>query len=217
VRSWRERLAVDIHANTPILSPTELTYAVQLFLCRIVFLRICEDREIEKYETLKDLDANHTFAALMEVLKRADSFYDSGLFRLLDDAPLGIRISDDTLRTIIAELYYPQSPYTLRLWRRKCSAHLRAVSGRSDHRFRRRRGSHTQTGSAGKWRSRATPRYIVDAIVNRTLVPAIADKSPAELIGLLLQISAVVRVYFCCPYMNSYSIIISLGTSLITR
>ena len=55
VRSWRERLAVDIQANTPGLSPLELTYAVQLFLCRIVFLRICEDREIEKYETLKGL------------------------------------------------------------------------------------------------------------------------------------------------------------------
>ena len=41
--------------NTPGLSPAELTYAVQLFLSRIVFLRICEDREIERYETLRDL------------------------------------------------------------------------------------------------------------------------------------------------------------------
>ena len=38
--------------------------------------------------------------------------YDSGLFRLLDDARLGIKISDATLQEIIAELYYPQSPYT---------------------------------------------------------------------------------------------------------
>ena len=43
VRSWRERLAADIYANTPGLSPSELTYAVQLFLSRIVFLRICGD------------------------------------------------------------------------------------------------------------------------------------------------------------------------------
>lgn len=37
VRSWRERLARDIHANNPDLTPTELSYAVQLFLSRIVF------------------------------------------------------------------------------------------------------------------------------------------------------------------------------------
>ena len=55
VKSWRLRLAADIHRNTPGLSPGELTYAVQLFLSRIVFLRICEDREIERYETLRDL------------------------------------------------------------------------------------------------------------------------------------------------------------------
>ena len=67
VRDWRSRLAADIHANTPGLSSEELTYAVQLFLSRIVFLRICEDREIEKYETLKNLDGSATFDALLGV------------------------------------------------------------------------------------------------------------------------------------------------------
>mgnify|MGYP001406218197 CR=1 FL=1 len=68
------------------LSPDELTYAVQLFLSRIVFLRICEDRDIERYETLRGLTAGNSFDALMKELRRADAFYDSGLFRLLDDA-----------------------------------------------------------------------------------------------------------------------------------
>jgi hypothetical protein len=192
VRDWRERLAVDIHANTPGLSPTELTYAVQLFLCRIVFLRICEDREIEKYETLKDLDAAHTFAALMDVLKRADDFYDSGLFRLLDDAPLGVRISDATLRSIIAELYYPQSPYTFAVVETE-------VLGRIYEQFL---GEVISVSGAGveiipKPEVREsggvvpTPRYIVDAIVSRTLTPAIAGKGPAEL-------SEFVAADICC-------------------
>ena len=112
VRDWRKRLAIDIHANTPGLSAEELTYAVQLFLSRIVFLRICEDREIEKYETLKNLDAAGTYDGLLAILRRADEFYNSGLFRLMDDERLGIRISDAALRSIINELYYPQSPYT---------------------------------------------------------------------------------------------------------
>lgn len=69
VRSWRERLAADIHANTPGLTSVELTYAVQLFLSRIVFLRVCEDRDIERYETLKRLPAANTFDALMNELR----------------------------------------------------------------------------------------------------------------------------------------------------
>ena len=112
VRSWRERLAIDIHRQNPALSPPELTYSVQIFLSRIVFLRICEDRDIERYETLRGLAAANAFDALMIELRRADDFYDSGLFRLLDDTRLGIRISDEVLSGIIDELYYPQSPYT---------------------------------------------------------------------------------------------------------
>jgi len=112
VKSWRERLAQDIRQNTPNLTPEELTYAVQLFLSRIVFLRICEDRDIERYETLRGLAGGNSFNAFLAELRRADAFYDSGLFRMLDDAPLGIQISDDVLSGIINELYYPQSPYT---------------------------------------------------------------------------------------------------------
>ena len=112
VRGWRVRLAADIHRNTPGLTSAELTYVVQLFLSRIIFLRICEDRDIERYETLRELDGDATFDALMEELRRADAFYDSGLFRLIDDAGLGVRISDTTLGRIIGELYYPASPYT---------------------------------------------------------------------------------------------------------
>lgn len=182
VRSWRERLAVDIHANTPGLNPGELTYAVQLFLSRIVFLRICEDRDIERYENLKNLPVAHTFDALLAELRRADAFYNSGLFRLLDDAPLGIRISDAALQSVIGELYYPQSPYTFAVVETE-------VLGEIYEQFL---GEEiTITGGAvaivRKPEVRVsggvvpTPSYIVDAIVARALTPALAGKSPADL------------------------------------
>jgi hypothetical protein len=182
VREWRARLAADIHANTPDLSPSELTYAVQLFLSRIVFLRICEDRDIEKYETLKNLDRPRTFAALMGMLKRADDFYNSGLFRLLDDERLGIRISDGTLQSIISELYYPQSPYTFAVVETEVLGEiyeqfLGEVITVAD--------GNIEIVSKPEVRESGgvvpTPRYIVDAIVERTLTPAIAGKSPTEL------------------------------------
>lgn len=184
VRSWRERLAQDIHRNTPGLLPEELTYAVQLFLLRIVFLRICEDRDIERYETLRDLAAGDgSFNALLAELRRADAFYDSGLFRLLDDARLGVRISDDVLSGIINELYYPQSPYTFAVVETE-------VLGEIYEQFL---GEIITIDAAGavditsKPEVREiggvvpTPRYIVDAIVQRTLGPHLAGKAPTDL------------------------------------
>lgn len=184
VRSWRERLATDIHANTPGLSPVELNYAVQLFLLRIVFLRICEDREIERYETLKSLSTDNTFDALTAQLRLADEFYDSGLFRLLDDERLGIRISDTVLQSIIAELYYPQSPYTFAVVETE-------VLGEIYEQFLGEvitvTGGVVEIVSKPEVRESGgvvpTPRYIVDAIVERTMLPALASKSPAELVG----------------------------------
>lgn len=183
VRSWRERLAVDMHHHIPDLTPTELTYAVQLFLSRIVFLRICEDRDIERYKTLRGLVAANAFNALMVELRRADAFYDSGLFRLLDDERLGIRISDDILSGIIEELYYPQSPYTFAVVEAE-------VLGEIYEQFLGEVITFTASSSVEiipKPEVREsggvvpTPRYIVDAIVQRTVRPAIADKSPDEL------------------------------------
>lgn len=183
VKSWRARLAADIHANTPGLSPAELTYAVQLFLSRIIFLRICEDREIERYETLKGLDSTDTFNALMTELRRADTFYDSGLFSLLNDARLGIRISDPVLHGIISELYYPQSPYTFAVVETE-------VLGEIYEQFLGDVITITPVGAveiSSKPEVREsggvvpTPRYIVDAINARTLGPVLAGKGPAEL------------------------------------
>lgn len=184
VRSWRERLAADIYANTPGLSPAELTYAVQLFLLRIVFLRICEDREIERYETLRELPAINTFAELMTQLRRADNFYDSGLFHLIDEAQLGIRISDGLLHSIIADLYYPRSPYTFSVVEVEVLGEiyeqfLGEIITIADNTIRV--VSKPEIRESGG--VIPTPRYIVDAIIERTLVPMLAGKSPTELIG----------------------------------
>ncbi len=184
VRLWREYLAIDIHANSPDLTPAELTYAVQLFLSRIVFLRVCEDREIETYQTLKNLPASDTFSALMQILRRADEFYDSGLFRLLEDARLGIQISDHVLQCIITQLYYPQSPYTFavietevlgEIYEQFLGEQITVADGT------------VQIVSKPEVRESGgvvpTPRYIADIIVERTLAPALNGKSPIQLTG----------------------------------
>jgi type I restriction-modification system DNA methylase subunit len=189
VRSWREILAKDIHENTPGLSTAELTYAVQVFLSRIIFLRICEDRDIEAYENLK---ARNTYALFMEELRRADAFYNSGLFRLLDDERLGIRISDGALQSIFEDLYYPKSPYTFavvdthvlgEIYEQFLGDEIRVDDGvvsivnRPDVRE-----------SDGVF---PTPGYIADLIVAKALGPLLDGKSPAQ-----LETLAVIDI--CC-------------------
>jgi len=183
VRSWRERLARDIHRNKPDLTAPELSYAVQLFLSRIVFLRICEDREIEQYETLKHLDGNAAFEELMGIIQRADRFYDSGLFRLLDDERLGVRISNDVLAEIISELYYPQSPYTFSVVQASVLGEIYelflgeviSINAAGDVEVIRRPEVRASGGVV------PTPRFVVDAILERTLDPVLAEKTPEEL------------------------------------
>ena len=184
VRDWRKRLAMDIYSNTSDLSDEELTYAVQLFLSRIVFLRICEDREIEKYETLKSLDTCTAFDGLVAILRRADQFYNSGLFALLDDERLGVRISGTTLMSIIQALYYPQSPYTF-------SVVETGVLGEIYEQFLcdviTVRDGTVEVVSKPEIREGGgvvpTPSFIANRIVERTLGPAIEGKSPRMLDG----------------------------------
>lgn len=184
VRKWRRLLADDIYANNPALTADELTYSVQLFLLRIVFLRICEDREIEKYETLKNIDRSGAFDRLMSILRRADDFYDSGLFALLDDERLGIRISDSTLKNIVQELYYPLSPYTFSVVRTEVlgeiyeqflGEEITVDDGAVDIVMR---PEVRESGGVVP-----TPTFIADWIVERTVGPAISGESPESLRG----------------------------------
>ena len=182
VQRWRERLAIDIHENTPSLTSAELTYVVQVFISRLIFLRICEDRDIERYETLRNLAAHDTFDAFMNELRRADAFYNSGLFRLIDDAELGARISDPTLTTFIGELYYPASPYTFAVVEPEVLGEIYELflgdTIEIENGFVEIVKKPEVRESGGVI---PTPRYIADTIAERTLRPLLLGKSPTDL------------------------------------
>ena len=182
VQNWRECLATDIFRNTPTLTPTELTHVTQTFLIRIIFLRICEDRDIEKYETLQNLDSINIFDALMVELRRADDFYNSGLFRLVDDANLNIRISDATLSYLINELYYPSSPYTFAVVEPEVLGeiyeHFLGDTIEIEDNLVKIVNKPEVQESGGVV---PTPRYIADTIAERTLRPLLLSKEPDEL------------------------------------
>ncbi len=55
IERWRELLARNIALRNPQLTMRELNFAVQMTIDRIVFLRICEDRGVERDEQLKEI------------------------------------------------------------------------------------------------------------------------------------------------------------------
>ncbi|MCU7551782.1 N-6 DNA methylase [Chitinophagaceae bacterium LB-8] len=109
IEGWRTRLAADVILNNIDFSEEDINFLIQRLLNRIVFLRICEDREIEKYETLK---AIKTYDELKDLFIQSDKKYNSGLFDFIEDNfTLKIVLNSNTLISIFNELYYPESPY----------------------------------------------------------------------------------------------------------
>ncbi|MEI7434076.1 MAG: hypothetical protein WCJ93_07495 [Methanomicrobiales archaeon] len=114
-------LAKNLAIRNTSLSIDELNDAVQKTIDRIIFLRICEDRCIEEYETLKKvLDGDGTYTKLCALFLDADERYNSGLFHFSDEKgnpetpdnyTLTLTIDDKVLKDLIKRLYYPDSPF----------------------------------------------------------------------------------------------------------
>lgn len=106
IRTWRNMLGEDVLQNNPDVDNETLNIFVQRILNRTIFLRICEDRCLENYESLR---AVNTYRELRELFAVADRKYDSGLFELLDEDRLAV--SDATIIEIFQNLYYPNNSY----------------------------------------------------------------------------------------------------------
>lgn len=120
IEIWREILANDIVAQNTGLTQRDLNFAVQMTIDRIIFLRICEDRGIEPYGRLQSFqESDHVYEGLCVLFRQADERYNSGLFHFNkenrseseDTFSLQLAISNKSLREIIKNLYYPDSPY----------------------------------------------------------------------------------------------------------
>lgn len=121
IESWREVLAKNIALRNPELTQRELNTSVQKTIDRIIFLRICEDRQIEQYGTLREIAiGKELYSRLGNLFQRADDRYNSGLFHFkkekgrnedLDSFTLRLKIDDKPLKDILNSLYYPLSPY----------------------------------------------------------------------------------------------------------
>ncbi len=121
IEEWRYLFAKNIALRNTEITIEELNYAVQQIIDRIVFLRMCEDQGVEKYEQLRTLlDNDNIYQHFSEICIKADAKYNSGLFHFHeengritspDKFTLNLKIDDTIFKTIIKDLYYPNSPY----------------------------------------------------------------------------------------------------------
>lgn len=107
-RGWRGRIAQSIHDEDPLLSAAEVGRQTQRLLNALLFLRVCEDRNISKYE---DLLKSSQSGQLAEEFARSDSMFNAGLFRALS----AIKIASAVLQAVVHELYWPSSKFAFGL------------------------------------------------------------------------------------------------------
>jgi type I restriction-modification system DNA methylase subunit len=183
--NWRTYLATSISRNNKHLDEDEINFAVQQTIDRIIFLRIAEDRGIEPYGTLKNvIKSGDYYQNLFRQFQQADDKYNSGLFDFKKDKiSKSLTIENKIVKTIINELYYPESPYEF-------SVLSVEILGSAYEQFlgkviRITPGHIAKVEEKPEVRKAGgvyyTPQYVVDYIVRNTLGKLIENKTPKEI------------------------------------
>jgi len=182
--SWRTYLATSISWNNKGLDEDEINFVVQQTIDRIIFLRIAEDRSIEPYGSLKEaIKHGDYYQNLFRQFEQADEKYNSGLFDFRkDQISKLIQVDNKVIKTIINELYYPESPYEF-------SVLSVEILGSAYEQFlgkviRITPAHHAKIEEKPEVRKAGgvyyTPQYVVDYIVQNTVGKLVEGKKPND-------------------------------------
>lgn len=185
IEGWRDELARNLALRNPDLTADELNYAVQATIDRIIFLRIAEGRGAEAYGGLLGLvNGPQIYRRLVEVYRRADERYDSGLFDFAaDELTPRLTIDDKVLEPILAGLYYPASPYEFSVLPAEILGNVyeqflgRVIRLTKGHRAVVEEKPEVKKAGGVYY----TPADIVDEIVQRTLGRLCEGKTPKQM------------------------------------
>lgn len=181
MEEWREDLAKNIKLRNHYLNIYQMNEVVQKTLDRIIFLRVCEDRETEQYHALGDITdmEGGTYKNLLKYFRQADERYNAGLFDFEEDKLTPkLTIDDETLNSIIKSLYYPSSPFDFsaipveilgQVYEQFLGKTIRVTPKRA---FVEDKPEVRKAGGIYY-----TPKYIVDYIVENTVGRLLEDKT----------------------------------------
>ena len=199
IEEWRLELARNIALRNKKITVAELNYAVQLTIDRIIFLRIAEDRGIEKYGQLRkltELARNEkgkypVYKAFIELCKKADAKYNSGLFHFTEEKDISLsadtltpslKIDDGKLKKIIDGLYYPDCPYEFSMISTEILGNIyeqflgKVIRLTDGHQAKVEDKPEVKKAGGVFY----TPQYIVEHIVDNTIGELIKGKTPNQ-------------------------------------
>ena len=185
INDWRVKLSNELYSKGNLYTSLEkLNDVVQEFINQIVFLRICEDRNLPLYhklnETISDRDALHT--KLEELFREADKRYNSGMF---SGENIIFDLNNNVIVEMIEGLYYPQSPYMFNIIEPN-------MLGKIYELFLTEQLILLENGRMGLAKKKdcanrsvvTTPTEIVKYMVEKSLSNVCKGKSPAEICNL---------------------------------
>jgi len=196
IEGWRDALARNIALRNPGLTVRELNFAVGKTIDRIIFLRMCEDRGIERYAQLQALAAgSNMYPRLVELYRLADEKYNSGLFHFdtergragaPDEMTPTLTVDDKVLKGIFAGLYYPDCPYEFSILPPEILGNVyeqflgKVIRLTKGHQARVEEKPEVRKAGGVYY----TPGYIVDYIVANTVGRLCEGKTPKQLARL---------------------------------
>ncbi|MFW5658247.1 MAG: endonuclease, partial [Bacteroidota bacterium] len=184
IEDWRHRFAVSAVNNNEDIENQDINFLIQRLLNRIIFLRFCEDRTIEKFETLKGISNYDELKALFE---HSDRKYNSGLFDFIEDTlSQTINIDSETLISVFNELYYPLSPYDFSVVDPAILSQIyeRFLGSRVIIDDERQLSIVMEPEVSASNGVVPTPKLIVEQIVKDTLAPLVSEMTFEELKNL---------------------------------
>ena len=190
INQWRISLSNELYSKHEKYHSLEvLNDVVQDFINQIVFLRICEDKNLPLYHKLHDtLDDSSTLQSrLEELIRAADRRYNSKIF---SGETIIFDLNSDVILKIIKDLYYPQSPYMFNIIEPN-------MLGKIYEMFLTEQLVILNDGTIGLGKKKecanrsvvTTPTEIVKYMVEKTMSCLCENKTPVDL--LLLRIADI--------------------------
>lgn len=181
INEWRLLLGKEILNAEPTIDIELLGDEVQSYINKILFLRVCEDRNIETYKDLLAIADGGNFDKLLEKFRKADTKYNSGLF----DQALSEQVvcnASSAFWTIIRQLYFPESPYSFSVFSSDILGHIYEIFIAEKLAVK---DGELQIVKKPENEDRdvvTTPTYIIREILRQTIAPLCKDKSAKEIL-----------------------------------
>lgn len=184
INKWRLALSNDLFSRATPGSPYSqldiLNDVVQEFINQIVFLRICEDKNLPLYHNLqynvKSKAALHV--ELEKMFREADKRYNSGMF---SGTYIIFDLDNAIIEDMVIGLYYPQSPFLFNIIEPNMFGQMYEMFLTEELVFS---GSKIELGKKKDCKNRSvvtTPTEIVKYMVSKTLDELCEGKNPSDI------------------------------------